>query len=253
MKKIALITGATAGIGKETAFMLARNNFNLIITGRRKNLLDNLATEISENYNVKVLPLNFDVRNLDQVNRNIENLTPEWKNIDLLINNAGLASGLNSIQNGIIDDWEKMIDTNIKGLLYVSRAVMPIMIENKSGQIINVSSIAGKETYADGNVYCATKHAVESITKAMRIDLLSHGIKVSSVAPGMVETEFSIVRFHGDKNKADAVYKGFNPLTPKDIADTIEFIVTRPNHVNINDILIMPTAQASSSHIIKNI
>lgn len=253
MKKIALITGATAGIGKETAYMLAQNNYNLIIIGRRKILLENLAQEIIEKFKVNVLPLNFDIRNLEQVNLNLLNLPGEWKNIDLLVNNAGLASGLGSIQNGIIDDWEKMIDTNIKGLLYVSRAVMPVMIEQKKGQIINVSSIAGKETYADGNVYCATKHAVESITKAMRIDMLPHGIKVSSVAPGMVETEFSIVRFHGDKAKADSVYKGFTPLTPKDIADTIEFIITRPNHVNINDILIMPTAQASSSHIKKDI
>lgn len=253
MKKIALITGATAGIGKETAYMLARNNYNLIIIGRRKILLETLAQEIIEKFKVNVLPLNFDIRNLEQVNLNLLNLPGEWKNIDLLVNNAGLASGLGSIQNGIIDDWEKMIDTNIKGLLYVSRAVMPVMIEQKNGQIINVSSIAGKETYADGNVYCATKHAVESITKAMRIDMLPHGIKVSSVAPGMVETEFSIVRFHGDKAKADSVYKGFTPLTPKDIADTIEFIITRPNHVNINDILVMPTAQASSSHIKKDI
>ncbi len=251
MKKIALVTGATAGIGKETALMLAKNNFDIIITGRRNNLLEELSNEISNEYNVNVLALNFDVRDRDKVNEVLLNLPKEWKNIDLLINNAGLASGLSTIQEGNIDDWEKMIDTNVKGLLYVSRAIMPTMVSRKKGQIVNISSIAGKETYANGNVYCATKHAVDSLTKAMRIDMLPHGIKVSSVAPGAVETEFSIVRFHGDKEKADNIYKGFEPLIAKDIADTIEFIITRPANVNINDILIMPTAQANSSHLLK--
>ena len=248
--KTALITGATSGIGKATAKTLAKLNYNLIITGRRLERLEKLRNEIENKHNIKIHILNFDIRNREETKKQIENLPSEFKIIDLLINNAGLASGLSDIQNGNIDNWEQMIDTNIKGLLYISRAIMPEMVKRKSGQIINITSIAGKETYSKGNVYCATKHAADSITKAMRIDMLPYGIKVSSIAPGMVDTEFSTVRL-GDKEKADKVYEGLTPLYAQDIAETVEFIVTRPAHVNINDILIMPTAQANSSHTFK--
>ncbi len=248
--KIALVTGATSGIGKATALMLAKHNYNLIITGRRSDRLQNFEKELKEKFQIEVLILNFDIRNREETKKQIENIPEEFKNIDVLINNAGLASGLDFIHEADIDDWEKMIDTNVKGLLYISRAVMPGMVERKSGHIVNISSIAGKETYLKGNVYCATKHAVESITKAMRIDMLPHGIKVTSVAPGAVETEFSIVRL-GDKEKADQVYEGYTPLYAQDIADAVEFAITRPAHVNINELLIMPTAQANSSHLHK--
>jgi len=249
--KIALITGATSGIGKATALNLAKSGHNLIITGRRLDRLEELSSKLKLEFKINVYILNFDVRNKEEVKKAIGNLPEDWKNIDILINNAGLAAGLDTIQEGQIDDWEKMIDTNVKGLLYVSRTVMPGMIERKSGHIINISSIAGKETYLKGNVYCATKHAVESLTKAMRIDLLAHGIKVTSISPGMVETEFSLVRFEGDKIKAAAVYDGLTPLNPEDIAETIEFVISRPKHVNINEILIMPTAQANTANIFK--
>jgi len=246
MNKIALITGATSGIGKATAIILAKNNYNLIITGRRLEKLNELSKNIQKEYKVDVQILNFDIRNNEETKTSFNSLPENYKKIDVLINNAGLASGLSNIQNGDIDDWEKMIDTNVKGLLYISRLVMPIMTEQKKGHIINISSIAGKETYAKGNVYCATKHAVEAITKAMRIDMLPFGIKVTSISPGMVDTEFSTVRFHGDKEKADKVYENLTPLYANDIAEAIEFVVTRPKHVNINDMLIMPTAQANS-------
>jgi len=246
MKKLALITGATSGIGKAAALKLASLDYNLIITGRRKDRLESLASTLKTQFNIEVKALTFDIRVNSETDRAVGSLTGEWQNIDVLLNNAGLAAGADPIQEGLWSDWEQMIDTNIKGLLYISKLIIPFMIERKKGQIINISSIAGKEVYANGNVYCATKHAVEAITKGMRIDLLKYGIKVSSVSPGMVETEFSIVRYHGDKSKADEVYKGLTPLFAEDIADTIEFIVTRPPHVNINDILIMPTAQASA-------
>ncbi len=248
MNKIALVTGATSGIGKATAIMLAKNNYHLIITGRRKDRLDELALTLQNQFNVQTLSLNFDVRNREEVQNIIAQLPENWKNIDILVNNAGLASGLNLIHEADVDDWEKMIDTNIKGLLYISRQIMPLMVNRSKGHIINISSIAGKETYLKGNVYCATKHSVEALTKAMRIDMLPFGIKVTSISPGMVETEFSEVRFHGDKQKAADVYKGLTPLFAQDIADAIEFAITRPSHVNINDILIMPTAQANSSN-----
>ncbi len=245
MKQIAIITGATSGIGKATAFKLAKLGYSLIITGRRKDRLNELENQLTkEGHNVKTLC--FDIRLTQSIDKAITNLEDKWKNIDVLVNNAGLAAGADPIQNGLWSDWEQMIDTNIKGLLYLSKQIIPLMTKRKKGHIINISSIAGKETYANGNVYCATKHAVEAITKGMRIDLLPHGIKVSSVSPGMVETEFSVVRFHGDQDKADKVYEGLIPLCADDIADTIEFMVTRPEHVNINDILIMPTAQASA-------
>ena len=247
MKNIAFITGATAGIGKAVAEKLAQLDFNLILTGRRKERLVLLQSELTTKYAVEVLILNFDVRNKKEANKQIDSLAQKWQKIDVLINNAGLAAGLGSIQEGEIDDWEQMIDTNIKGLLYITRAISPLMIRRKKGQIINIGSIAGKEVYPNGGVYCSTKHAVDALTKGMRIDMLSFGIKVSAIHPGMVDTEFSTVRFKGDTVKAKSVYEGLTPLYAEDIAETVEFIVTRPSHVNINDMLIMPTAQATAS------
>ena len=246
MNKIILITGATSGIGEATALLLSRHNFDLILTGRRAEKLKKLKQKIESEGDARVFTLNFDIRSRQETPTAIEGLPEEWKNIDILINNAGLAAGLSTIDEGSIDDWEQMIDTNVKGLLYISRAVSAEMVKRKQGHIINISSIAGKETYPSGNVYCATKHAVESLTKGMRLDLLQHGIKVSSVAPGAVDTEFSLVRFKGDKKRAEKVYEGFTPLYAKDIAETILFVVTRPAHVNIDDILVMPAAQAFS-------
>ena len=246
MNKIALVTGATAGIGEATALLLAKNNFNLILTGRRNERLLLLKEKIKQESNADVITLNFDIRNLDETKLAIDGLPQSWKNIDVLLNNAGLAAGFNTVQDGVIDDWERMIDTNIKGLLYITRCVSPLMIERTKGHIINISSIAGKETYPYGNVYCATKHAVQSLTKGMRIDMLKHGIKVSSVSPGAVNTEFALVRFNGDEAEAKKVYNGFTPLFAQDIAETILFVVTRPKHVNIDDILVMPTDQAFS-------
>ena len=251
MQKIALITGATAGIGKATAIRFAENNFSVIITGRRKEKLQELTTEITQKYNVEALALSFDVRSKPAVENAINSLSDEWKKIDVLVNNAGLAAGFSRIQDGDIEDWDTMIDTNIKGLLYVSRMIMPIMIENGSGHIINIGSIAGKETYLNGNVYSATKYAVDALTQSMRIDLLSHGIRVTCICPGLVETEFSVVRYKGDSERADKIYKGFKALTAEDIADVVFFTASRPEHVNINDIVIMPTAQANTTHLIK--
>lgn len=242
---IALVTGATAGIGKQTALTLAKLGYNIIITGRRLPRLAELKNELEKKYSIQVLIMNFDIRKQFEVEKLFNELPEEWKNIDLLINNAGLAAGLDTLADGSVYNWERMIDTNVKGLLYISKLVMPIMIKNKRGHIINISSVAGKEVYQKGNVYCATKHAVEAITKAMRLELVPFGIKVTSISPGMVETEFSIVRLE-DEQKAKDVYKGFEPLNAIDIAETIEFIITRPKHVNINDIVIMPTAQANS-------
>ncbi len=248
----AIVTGATAGIGQETAIMLAKNDYDVAITGRRLKRLNELKKTIEKQFNKQVLVLNFDIRNRQETEKILSELPTEWKNIDVLVNNAGLAAGLDFLHEGNIDDWEQMIDTNIKGLLYVTRFFAPVMVERKKGHIINISSIAGKEAYQKGNVYCATKHAVEAITKSLRMELLPYGVKVTSIAPGMVETEFSIVRLK-DKQKADDVYKGFEPLTAKDIADTIEFVINRPPHVNINDILIMPTAQANSYTVHKEL
>lgn len=249
MTQTALITGATSGIGKATALLLAKNNFNVIITGRRNEQLVLLKEKIVSETESSVYILNFDIRNLESTQAAINSLPANWQEIDVLINNAGLAVGLNNIQDGVIDDWERMIDTNVKGLLYITRLISPLMVKRETGHIVNISSIAGKETYPFGNVYCATKHAVQSLTKAMRIDMLKHGIKVSSVSPGAVDTEFSLVRFKGDEQKAKQVYKGFTPLFAEDIAQTILFVVTRPKHVNIDDILIMPTDQAYSRDI----
>lgn len=251
MGKIALITGATAGIGEATATRLAKEGYDLIITGRRKDRLNRLKDSLEKDFNSKVWALCFDVREKDAVNKNLNSLPDQWKNIDVLVNNAGLAVGKDPIQEGDIDDWERMIDTNIKGLLYITRTITPWMVERKKGHIINVASIAGKEVYPAGNVYCATKHAVDALSRAMRLDLVEHGIKVTNIAPGLVETEFSVVRFKGDQEKADKVYEGYQPLTAEDIADVIWFTASRPAHVNIADVLITATAQASSTVVVK--
>ncbi len=251
MKKIALISGATAGIGKATAELLAENGYNLIITGRRNDRLLKLKNEIEAETLAEVFTLNFDIRDNAQVSAAIDSLPEKFKKIDVLVNNAGLAAGLGAIQDGDIADWEQMIDTNVKGLLYLTKKVAPLMIERKSGHIINIGSIAGKEVYPNGNVYCASKHAVDALTKAMRIDLLPHGIKVSQIAPGMIDTEFSTVRFHGDKEKADKVYEGLTPLYAEDIADVVFYIISRPAHVCINDIVVTPLAQASATNVVR--
>jgi len=247
MNKTVLITGATSGIGLACAKIFAKSNFDLIICGRREERLKKLQDELTNVSGVSVKYLSFDIKQKESVSEAIDSLKNEGVIIDILINNAGLASGLSTIQDGDIDDWEKMIDTNIKGLLYISRAILPMMIKEGKGQIINIGSIAGKEVYPNGNVYCGTKHAVDAITKGMRIDAVKHGVRVSQVAPGAVETEFSIVRFHGDKDKADSVYQGFEPLHPEDIADAVLYVANTPEHVNINDLVIMPTAQASAT------
>lgn len=248
---LVLVTGATSGIGKSTAEIFAKNGHNLIITGRREERLQEIKKQLESNFKIKVTALCFDIRNLKEVENAVSKLSAENKKIDILVNNAGLAAGLGPIQNGETDHWERMIDTNIKGLLYITRAVSNLMIENKKGHIINIGSVAGKEVYANGNVYCATKHAVDALNKSMRIDLLAHGIKVTAVNPGMVETEFSVVRFDGDEDRAKKVYMGLQPLTPEDIAETIFWIANRPAHVNINDILIMPSAQATAANVIR--
>jgi 3-hydroxy acid dehydrogenase/malonic semialdehyde reductase len=248
----AFITGATSGFGKAIAIKFAQHGWDIIISGRRKDRLDALEKEITSTFETRVFTLPFDVTKPDEVKSAINSLPYEWKNIDVLVNNAGLASGLNVINDGDIRDWEIMIDTNVKGLLYVSRAIMPGMVERKKGHIINIGSIAGKEAYARGNVYCATKHAVDAISKSMRIDLLPHGIKVTSVNPGAAETEFSLVRFKGDAEKAAQVYKGYEPLKPEDIADIVYFAASRPAHVVINDVIVTPIAQANTSYFIKN-
>ncbi len=246
MKKIALVTGATSGIGEATALKFAQNGYKIIVTGRREERL-NVLKEKLKKHKVDVLTLCFDVRNETEVKEKLSTLSDDWKNIDVLVNNAGLAAGLGAIQDGDTDDWERMIDTNVKGLLYVTRAVSPGMVERKRGHIINIGSIAGKEVYPNGNVYCATKHAVDALTKAMRIDMVPYGIKVSQVSPGAVETEFSLVRFHGDKAKAGKVYEGYDNLVADDIAECVWFCASRPPHVNVNDMVVMPTAQASAT------
>lgn len=248
MNKYAFITGATAGFGKACAQIFARNGWNLIITGRREERLHEIQDELINEYNIDVLSLSFDVRDEAQVNEVVSNIPVEIKNnITILINNAGLAVGRGSIDEGITDDWNRMIDTNVKGLLYVTRAIVPLLKNNKNSQIINIASIAGKEVYPGGNVYCASKHAVDALSKAMRIDLVQYGIKVTNIAPGAAETEFSMVRFKGDQEMADSVYKGYEPLRAEDIAETVYFAATRPPHVTLNDITIMPTAQASAT------
>ncbi|HPY67727.1 MAG TPA: SDR family oxidoreductase [Bacteroidales bacterium] len=244
MKKIVMITGATAGFGKASAKKFGKNGYKVIITGRRKEKLDDLEKELSA-MGAEVLSLNFDVRKRYETEDIIGSLPDEWKNIDILVNNAGLAVGMDHIDKGNIDDWERMIDTNIKGLLYVTRAVAPLMVSRNRGHIINISSIAGKEVYENGNVYCATKHAVTALSKAMRIDMLKSNIKVTNIAPGFAETEFSLVRFKGDKERAKNVYKGMEPLKAEDIADVIFFCANLPEHVCINELEITPTIQAA--------
>jgi 3-hydroxy acid dehydrogenase / malonic semialdehyde reductase len=249
MSKITLITGATAGIGEACAHVFARERYDLVLTGRRADRLEKLATLLKKEYNVNVMTLNFDVRDREEVISQLEALPDDWKKINVLVNNAGLSQGLDPIQNGSYEDWETMIDTNVKGLLYVTGVVSNWMITNGYGHIVNLGSIAGKEVYPNGNVYCASKYAVDALNKGMRIDLLPYGIKVTAVHPGAVETEFSEVRFKGDKDRAKKVYDGFEPLAANDIAETIWFAVSRPAHVNINELTIMPTAQASAVNI----
>lgn len=248
---LVLITGATSGIGKSCAEIFAKNGFNLIITGRREERLNALKKSLETQFAVQVTPLCFDIREVREVKKAISGLSSENKKIDILINNAGLAAGLSSIQDGQLSHWERMIDTNIKGLLYITKEVSQLMIQSGKGHIINLGSIAGKEVYANGNVYCATKHAVDALNKGMRIDLLPHNIKVSAINPGMVETEFSVVRFDGDEDRAKKVYLGLQPLKPEDIAETIYWVANRPPHVNINDIIIMPSVQATATNVIR--
>ncbi|WP_394668985.1 SDR family NAD(P)-dependent oxidoreductase [Halosquirtibacter xylanolyticus] len=242
--KTILITGATAGIGEACALQFGLQGHRLILTGRRQDRLDQMVNKL-RGEGVQVTSLCFDVTKRQEVDKAIASLTKTWREVDVLINNAGLAVGLSLIQDGDVDDWERMIDTNIKGLLYVTRAIAPNMVERKEGHIINVSSIAGKDVYKYGNVYCATKHAVDALSKAMRIDMVEDGIKVTNIAPGMVETEFSLVRFKGDADKADKVYQKFTPLNAEDIADAIVYVTNTPKHVCVNDMVITPTAQAS--------
>lgn len=249
MEKIILITGATSGFGKSSAKLFAKNGYNIIITGRRNDRLLVLENKLIDLYNVRVFPLCFDVRDQQATSEAIDSLPENWKKIDVLVNNAGLASGLSKIQDGDFEDWNKMIDTNIKGLLNVSRNIMPLMIVRKKGHIINIGSTAGKEVYLNGNVYCATKFAVDAISKSMRVDLLEHGIKVTQICPGAAETEFSEIRFHGDKEKAKETYKGFQPMSSSDVASVIYYVTTLPEHLCINDLVLTSLAQANSFYI----
>ena len=245
MSKTALVTGATSGIGRATARILARNNYKIILCGRREDRLTELEKELSAF--TQIHTLSFDVRDKKAVFESINALPSDFSKIDVLINNAGNAYGLDPIQTGDLEDWDAMIDINVKGLLYVSKAIIPKMIEQKSGHIINIGSIAGKEVYPNGNVYCASKHAVDALNKSMRMDLNPYGIRVGAIHPGMVETEFSEVRFKGDTNRAANTYKDIKPLQAEDIADIIHFVVSRPYHVNIADLIVFPTAQASAT------
>ena len=245
-----LITGATSGIGKATAILFAKNGFKLILCGRRQDRLNQLENELRTL--TAVATLNFDVRDKDLVFQQINSLSKEFSEIDILINNAGNAHGLDSVAEANLDDWDAMLDINVKGLLYVSKAIIPQMVLRKSGHIINIGSTAGKEVYQKGNVYCASKHAVDAINQGMRLDLNAYGIRVGAINPGLVETEFSEVRFKGDIERAANIYKGYQALKPEDIADIIHFVVTRPYHVNIADLIVMCTAQASSTLINKN-
>lgn len=244
-KRIALITGATSGIGAATARLLAKNGFKLILCGRRAERLQTMADELKSS--TEIHTLSFDVRDQQATAKALQSLPNEWKTIDVLINNAGNAHGLDPIQTGTITDWDAMIDINVKGLLYVSKEVIPDMTDRKQGHIINIGSIAGKEVYPNGNVYCASKFAVDALTKGMRMDLNPFGIKVTGIHPGLVETEFSVVRFKGDEEKAATVYKGLEPLKPEDIADVILYTLQAPAHVVLADVTIFPTAQGSAS------
>jgi 3-hydroxy acid dehydrogenase/malonic semialdehyde reductase len=251
MNKTILITGATSGFGKAIAEKFAAENWNCIITGRRKEKLDELAATLSSDKHIKILPLVFDVSKNEEVFSSINSLQNDWRNIDVLVNNAGLAAGKDPFDEANLGDWEAMIDTNVKGLLYVSKAVIPLMKENTKGHIINMGSTAGKEVYKDGNVYCATKFAVNAISQSQRIDLLPYKIKITCINPGAAETEFSLVRFKGDQEKAKAVYEGYEPLRAADIANTVYYCATLPEHVCINDLVITSTAQANSFYTYK--
>ncbi len=249
---VVLITGATAGFGKATAILFAKNGYDVIITGRRKEKLDETAAEIKK-HGKEALSLCFDIRRVKEVENAVSGLSGKWKEIDVLVNNAGLAAGMGPMHEGATDDWERMIDTNIKGLLYMTRMIAPLMVEKKKGHIINIGSVAGKEVYANGNVYCATKHAVDALNKAMRIELVHHNIKVTGISPGLAETEFALVRFGGDTEKAKAVYKGIIPLSAEDIAETVWWVASRPANVNILDVVMTPSAQANSTTVIRKI
>lgn len=251
MKDYVYITGASSGFGEACARKFASGGWNLIITGRRADRLERLKSEL-QSTEIDVITSAYDVRNSEEVKAAVDKLPETAKNrIRILINNAGLAVGRGPIDEGIQDDWERMIDTNVKGLLYVSKAIIPFLKSNGNGQIVNIASIAGKEIYPGGNVYCASKHAVDALSRAMRIDLLPFGIKVTNIAPGAADTEFSVVRFKGDEKTARSVYDGYTPLYAEDIADTVYFAATRPTHVTLNDIVIMPTAQASATNLFK--
>jgi 3-hydroxy acid dehydrogenase / malonic semialdehyde reductase len=252
VKKIALITGASSGFGKACAEKLASVDYNIIITGRRKERLNELKEELEKKFSAKVLVLVFDVSQKESVFMEIEKIPTAWKAIDLLVNNAGLALGRDYFEEASLDDWETMIDTNVKGLLYVTKAVLPLMINRRSGHVINIGSTAGKEVYEKGNIYCATKQAVDAISKAMRIDLLRHRIKVSVIHPGAAETEFSLVRFKGDQAQAKKVYEGFEPLKAEDIADLVCYCASQPPHVCINEMVVTSTAQANSFYLFKD-
>lgn len=252
MKKIILITGATSGFGKAITYTFAAAGWNCIITGRRKERLDTIATDLQTKYSIQALSLVFDVQDRKTVTDTLSNLPEEWQAIDVLVNNAGLALGRDSFENANLDDWDTMMDTNVKGLMYVTKAIIPFMISRKKGHIINIGSTAGKEVYKDGNAYCASKHAVDAISKSMRIDLLPHRIKVTAIHPGAAETEFSIVRFKGDASKADAVYDGYRALQAEDIANITYYAATLPEHVCINDLVVTCTSQANSFYLHKD-
>jgi 3-hydroxy acid dehydrogenase/malonic semialdehyde reductase len=251
--RIALITGASAGIGLACAELFAESSIDLILFARRKEKLSDLASALENKFKIRTLIYECDVRNYNQVNEIITNLPDDWKNVDVLVNNAGKALGLSKIQDGELSDWEEMIDTNIKGLLYMSRCVLPGMVQRGSGEVINIGSIAGNEVYPNGNVYCGTKSAVHMISKSMNIDLNGTGVRVTNIAPGLVETEFSEVRFHGDSEKAKTVYKGYKPLEGKDVADVALFCINLPKHVNIQNIVVTPTDQASTTIVNKKL
>lgn len=248
--KTAFITGATSGIGRAAAVLMAKNGYKLILCGRRKKRLEELSIKLKTHTQIRTLC--FDVREQQKTEELISGLPAEWQEIDVLINNAGNAHGLAPIDKGNVEDWDTMLDINVKGLLYVSRSVIPGMVSRKKGHILNIGSIAGHEVYPDGNVYCASKHAVNAITKGMRQDLTKHGIRVSTIDPGLVDTEFSLVRFKGDHAKAENVYKGMEPLHAEDIAETILFVLSRPPHVNVADLLLLPASQAGATNVVRD-
>lgn len=252
MTKVALITGSTAGIGKATAELFAREGYTLVLSGRRIDRLKSLKAEIENRYGVQVFIFSFDIRNRQEVTSAVEAIKQTVEQIDVLVNNAGLAAGLDQLRNGDPDDWDQMIDTNVKGLLYISRQIIPWMVEKGEGHIVNIGSIAGKEVYPNGNVYCGTKHMVDALSQAMRRELAEFNIRVSAIHPGAVETEFSVVRYKGDAEKAGKVYEGFENLVAEDIADAVWYVVSRPAHVNINDLVIMPKAQPAAGVIFRN-